>query len=88
MSASGELNDEFLALGTGRRVRGGGAALTEVAVGEGGGIEFGCFASFPVVEPQARNHLLGHVALSSQVFKTHRKFGSRSPASEKRLHRA
>src|SRR5258705_12938695 len=57
-----------------------------MAVGEGGGIEFGCFAGFPLVEPQAGNHLLGHVALSSQVFKTHRKFGSsRSSANEERL---
>jgi hypothetical protein len=86
--ADGELNDEFLAFGTGWRIYGRGAYLPDVAVGKGGGIEFGCFACFPVVEPQAGDHLLGHLSLSSQVFKTHRKFGSRSPASEERLHRA
>ena len=68
-AADGELNDEFLAFGTGWRIYGRGAGLPDVAVGKGGGIEFGCFACFPVVEPQAGDHLLGHlVPLSFSKF--------------------
>jgi hypothetical protein len=36
-----------------------------MTVGKGGGVEFGCFTGFPVVEPQASDHLIGHLALLS-----------------------
>jgi hypothetical protein len=58
-----------------------------VAVGERGCIEFGRLAGFPMVEPQAGHHLLGHLTLSTQLFKLQGKFGSRSPVNEERLHR-
>jgi hypothetical protein len=86
-AADRELNDKFLSFGAGWRIGGRGADFPDAAVGESRGIEFGCFACFPVVEPQTGNHLFGHVALSSQAVKTRGKFDSRSDANEERLRR-
>ena len=52
-AADGELDGQLLALRAGRRVRGRGADLADMAVGEGGGIELRRLAGLAVVEPQA-----------------------------------
>lgn len=68
-AADGELDHQFLALRAGRRVRGRCANLADVAVGEVGGIEFRCLAGVAVIEQQAGDDLLGHLTLSSQLFR-------------------